>query len=400
MTLPETAYRAFLQDRIPQGLLRKLHPRGQGHAAIIHRNGRRLLNFASNDYLGLSRHPLLLERAMAWTRDWGVGATASRLVCGELELFEQVESRLRLGKGSEAALVLGSGFIANATLLPALLDRQVLGSDPLVYSDRLNHASLHHGCLAAGVRQVRYRHNDLNHLEALLRRDAEAHAPRFILTESVFSMDGDQVELSALLDLKERYGAFLYLDEAHATGVLGPGGFGLSAAHPGRVDLAMGTFSKGLGGYGAYVAGSVTLREYLVNRCGGLIYATALPPGVLGAMDAALELLPSLEEHRQRLHANGVRVRTAWRDAGVDTGTSTTQIIPALLGREARALEAARQLEETGILAVAIRPPTVPQGSSRVRFSLSAAHDDEAIAALIQAAPLLTPTPAGTYRAD
>jgi 8-amino-7-oxononanoate synthase len=342
-----------------------------------------VLDFSSNDYLGLSHHPALLARAGETARPWGAGAGASRLVSGNLLPFGAIEAKIARGKGSEAALVFVSGVQANVTLLPALLDAKVLGGEPLVYADRLNHASLIQGGAAAGVRQIRFRHNDLGHLEELLERDKGLARPRVIITESVFSMDGDCADVAALSALAARFGAFLYLDEAHATGVMGQGGFGL--AHGLRNALVMGTFSKGLGGFGAYAACSGVLREYLVNRCGGVIYATALPPAVLGAMDAALDLIPSLGVERDRVAGHGARFRAALRAAGLDTGASTTQIVPLILGAEARALGMARALEAEGFLAVAIRPPTVPAGTSRIRFTFSAAHSEAQVEALIEA---------------
>ena len=345
--------------------------------------GRTLLDFSSNDYLGLSHHPELIRRACAYAQRWGAGAGASRLVAGNLPPSPEIETKLAAAKGTEAALILVSGVQANLTLLPALLDARYLGAEPLVYADRLNHASLIQGCIGAGVKQIRFRHNDLGHLEELLERDKDSPRPRFIITESVFSMDGDCADVPALRALAERYGAFLYLDEAHATGVLGENGFGL--AHGLRQGLAMGTFSKGLGGFGAYVACSAALREYLVNRCGGVIYATALPPAVLGAMDAALDLVPALTAERAHLARMAADFRAALNAAGLDTGTSATQIVPLILGGEERTMSVARALEAEGFLAVAIRPPTVPAGTSRIRFALSARHSEADIAALTEA---------------
>ncbi|MBF0296060.1 MAG: 8-amino-7-oxononanoate synthase [Magnetococcales bacterium] len=392
--MPWTAYQRFLRQRTDSGQLRALRSVGPARSGWIVQDHRLLLNFSSNDYLGLAHHPALIQRAIEWTRQWGAGATASRLVCGNLELFDRVESRLARGKRTETALILNSGFQANATLLAALLDRSTLGQAPLVFTDRLNHASLHHGCLAAGAREIRYRHNDLDHLETLLARHQEQPGPRFIVTESVFSMDGDRIDLPELLALKERFGAFLYLDEAHATGVLGADGFGLAAEHAARVDLIMGTFSKGLGGFGAYAACSRALREYLVNRCSGLIYSTALPPGTLGAMDAALELLPTLGETRSRLLANAARTRDRLRALGLNTGDSSTQILPVILGGAVEALDASRMLEEReAIRVVPIRPPTVPPGTARLRISLTAAHTEADLERLVTAlAKLGTPS--------
>ncbi|MBF0213456.1 MAG: 8-amino-7-oxononanoate synthase [Magnetococcales bacterium] len=378
--MPLQAYRALLDQRARNDQTRKLLPMLPAPHGEIDKAGRRLLNFSSNNYLGLATHPALIQRAKEWTDLWGCGATASRLVCGNLEPFVRIESRLATGKHTEAALVFNSGFQANGTILAALLDARVLGGAPLVFCDRLNHASLHHGCQAAGVRQLRYRHNDLNHLESLLKSHRQQPGKRFIITETLFSMDGDLVDLDGLIALKERYGAFLYLDEAHATGVFGPDGFGMAASRPGAVELIMGTFSKGLGGFGAYVACSATLREYLIHHCAGLIYSTGLPPGVLGAMDAALELLPTLADDRQRLLTRAESLRQRLHALGIDTGASASQIIPVMLGESATALRVSRRLEEEAdILAMAIRPPTVPPGTARLRLSLSAAHRDEAL---------------------
>lgn len=367
------------------GRRRRLRPVAADSAATILRDGRRLLNFSSNDYLGLARHPLLAERAADWAHRHGTGATASRLVCGTLEAHAALEARLAALKGTEAALLFNSGFQCNEAVLSALLHPDVAGKAPAVFVDRLAHASMHAGLRAAGVRQIRFRHNDLGHLATLLSQ-AAPDAPRFIVTESVFSMDGDRADIAGLAALAETHGAFLYVDEAHATGVLGPHGAGLCAAPEvrGRVDLVMGTFGKALGGFGAYVACSARVRDWLVNRAGGLIYSTALPPPVLGAIDAALDLLPEMDDARRRLHAHADAVRAACAEAGLPTLESTTQIVPAVLGPEDRALAAMATLEEAGLLAVAIRPPTVPPGTSRLRLALSAAHTEAQITTLCE----------------
>ena len=338
------------------------------------------IDVSSNDYLGLAHHPLLIERA----RDWagrGTGARASRLVTGTLDLHEQVEAKLARLKGTEAALLFASGWQANASVLAALFR---MAETALVFTDALIHASMHHGCRAARVTQIRFRHNDLGHLAALLEAHAGAPGRRFIVTESVFSMDGDRADVAALAALAQRYDAFLYLDEAHATGVLGHRGMGLSCGVAG-VDVVMGTFSKALGGFGAYVAGSRVLCDWLVNACSGFIHTTALPPPVLGAIDAALDLVPGMTAERARLMGSAARVREALAAAGIDTGGSTTQIVPAILGGERETLAWAEALRARGVLAIAIRPPTVPRGTSRLRIALSAAHSDAAIGMLVEA---------------
>jgi 8-amino-7-oxononanoate synthase len=336
-----------------------------------------LLDISSNDYLGLSHHPCLSLATQDYVARFGAGSGASRLVTGNLPVFEEIERKLASGKAMEAALVFVSGVQANLTILPALLDAKILGSKPLVYADRLNHASLIQGCIAAGVRQIRFQHNDMEHLEELLKRDAGEDRPKFIITESVFSMDGDCPDLTKLTSLAEAFGAFLYIDEAHATGVLGAEGFGLASGL--KNALVVGTFSKGLGGFGAYAAGSVALREYLINRCGGIIYATALPPAVLGAMNAAIDLIPFMEAERSHLARMASRLRSNLTLGGLNTGKSTTQIVPVILGEECRSLSLVAKLEKEGYYTVAIRPPTVPAGTSRLRLAVSSMHNQEEI---------------------
>ena len=350
-----------------------------------------LIDVASNDYLGLSRHPELIERACAWTRRHGAGSRAARLITGTSAELLALEERLARFKGTEAALIFATGYQLNSSVLPALLE---LAEKPLAFTDRLNHASLHAGLCA--VKQIRFRHNDLAHLEELLEtHPGDKSTLRLIVTESVFSMDGDRADVAALSALAARHGACLYLDEAHATGVLGPQGQGLSAGlatatlgNSGKAPVVMGTLGKALGGAGAYVAGSRALIDWLVNRCGGFIYSTAPAPAALGALDAALDLVPTLDAERARLARLGDALRAALAERGLDTLASTTQIVPAVCGDAARALAAAETLRAAGILVVAIRPPTVPAGSARLRFALSAALSDtqfERVLAAVQA---------------
>ena len=371
-----------------QAAARLPHPRrlrafGPAPAGQVVLDGRIVLNASGNDYLGLARHPLLAERSAAWGAEFGTGAGASRLVSGTLAPHEAVEARMARFKRCEAALLFASGWQANASVLPALF---AAADRPLVFADRLNHASLHHGCAAAGVRQIRYRHNDPGHLDDLLTARAGEAGTRFILTESVFSMDGDQADISALAALAARHDAFLYVDEAHATGVLGEGGAGLCAGVAG-IGCVIGTFSKAFGSFGAYVAGSRGLRDLLVGACSGFIHTTALPPPVLGAIDAALDLMPGLGEARARLQHEAARLRTALAGLGIDTAGSTTQIVPAVLGGAEQAVLASERLLAEGVLAVAIRPPTVPNGASRIRLALSAVHGAEQVSRLIGLLP-------------
>lgn len=380
MTGRESRYRIYLEDRARAGLDRRLLAVGRSDARSIEVDGRRYVNVSSNDYLGLSAHPDLIERARDWAARYGAGSAASRLVTGNLEVFAGLERKVARLKAKPAAVILASGFQANAAVLQALLDRKVLGAEPLVFADRLNHASMHFGCSAAGARQIRYRHCDSHHLAQLLAKHAESPRPKFILTESVFSMDGDVAPMDEIVRLAQDHSALVVCDDAHATGVLGDGGQGLSGA----ANIVIGTFSKALGGYGAFVACSETVRDYLVNACAGLIYSTALPPAVLGAMDAALDLLPSLAPERQKVAALAARFRAAAQTLGYDTGASGTQIVPVIAGPAAAALDLSQRLREAGIWATAIRPPTVPKGTARLRLAFSGAHRESDLDALLE----------------
>ncbi|WP_442679906.1 aminotransferase class I/II-fold pyridoxal phosphate-dependent enzyme [Sphingomonas sp. ASY06-1R] len=380
MTSMETRFRSALERIDARHERRTLRVSAPAGDARLVRDGATLIDFSSNDYLGLSAHPLLAERAAEWAKRLGAGAGASRLVTGTREAHLALERKIAAFKHSEAALLFPSGWHCNAAVLAALLKA---APDALLFSDRLNHASLHAG--AAGHRQLRFRHNDLDHLEALLAAHNDHAGPRLIVTESVFSMDGDRVDLARLSAIARAHDAFLYLDEAHATGVLGPEGRGLSAALPGSVDLVMGTFSKALGCFGAYVAGSQLLIDYLVNTCGGFIFSTAPPPAMLGAIDAALDLVPGMTAERARLAGLGDLLRARLQTAGIDTGASATQIVPAIIGDAAAALALADAVAAKGMLAAAIRPPTVPSGTSRLRIALHATHKDDDVARLADA---------------
>ncbi len=347
------------------------------HGRMV-RDGREALDFSSNDYLGLALHPMLGQRAADYATLYGAGSGASRLVTGTHDAHLAVEARIAALKGTEAALLLASGWQANAALVPALV-KAVPGA--AVFTDRLVHASIHHGCAAAGVRQKRFRHNDLAHLGELLAAEADAPA-RIVLTESVFSMDGDRADVAGLAALAREHDALLVVDEAHATGVLGPGGAGLTHGIA-DVDIAMGTFSKALGGFGGYLACSQVMKDWLVNACGGFIFTTAPPPAVLGAIDAALDLLPTLDDARAHLLSLGAQLRAGLAGLGIDHGASTTQIVPAIIGDEEDALRMSAQLEARGMIAAAIRPPTVPAGSSRLRIALRAGHSTEDVDALL-----------------
>ncbi len=332
--------------------------------------GREFLNLSSNDYLGLALDPRLIAAAQAAAGRWGAGSTASRLITGTLALHQQVETEVADFKGTDRAIIFNTGYMANVGVISALM-----GKGDVILSDRLNHASIIDGMRLSEAGFYRYPHRDLNRLEDLLKKYCAVRR-LLIVTDSVFSVDGDLAPLADLVRLKERYGAWLMIDEAHATGVLGATGAGLAEALglSAGIEIHMGTFSKALGSFGAYVAGSAPLIDMLHNRARAFIYSTALPPPVLGAMQAALAIVRQEPEPRDYLLEQAALFRQRLQAAGLDTLESETQIIPVLVGDNRRSLEFAARLRQIGLMAVAIRPPTVPAGSARLRFSLSAAH--------------------------
>lgn len=374
-TLP---YRAYCDARVAQMRFRTLKSATLKPDGRIERDGRILVNFAANDYLGLSQHPALIAAACEFAQNFGAGVAASRLVTGDHPAFSLIEARLAGAKGQKAALALSGGYQTNLTAVAALADPEILGK-PCVLADRLAHHSILQGAQLSGARLMRFRHNDHEHLENLLRQRTEKGEFCVIVTESVFGMDGDLADLGVLSALSERYGALLYVDEAHATGVFGARGFGVCEDFGEKIDVAMGTFGKALGSFGSYLACNQDLRDFLVQRCGGLVYSTGLTPANLGAMSAALDLIPTLGPERRKLLALAARLRENLRQRGWDCGASQSQIVPVLIGGEAETLAHAARLEDLGFLVGAIRPPTVPHGSSRLRVSLSAVHHDEDI---------------------
>ncbi len=341
------------------------------------------VDFSSNDYLGLSKHPAVLERAIAYGRQWGAGARASRLLAGNLPIHDALEAKIAKTKGTEAALIFPTGYQANATIIAALLDATVLDAPPLVFCDRLNHASMHHGCKLAGAHQIRYRNCDLDHLEELLQKHHDQAGPRFILTETVFSMDGTVMDLSRLRKLALDHKAFLFVDEAHAIGVFGPNGYGVSdGIHP-SPEVIMGTFSKAIGASGGYVACSQVIRDYLINKCTGFIYSTGISPMIVGAADAAWDLIPTLQTKRQQLQQTAADLRTQLQAAGLNTGQSQSQIIPVIVGSSETALTMQNSLLKSGFIVPAIRPPTVPSDAARLRFSLTTGHTNQELQQVI-----------------
>ncbi len=366
-----------LENRNKNNLLRRLRAIDPLSDVEVNVEGRTMINFSSNDYLGFSKNPLIMSRAVEYIEKYGAGSTASRLICGTLPYFDPVENKLADLKGTEKTLIFNSGFQTNISILPVLTDKK-----SLILSDKLNHNSLIQGALLSNCRVIRYTHNDHNHLRELLTKNRDKGFSRMlIVTESVFSMDGDQSDIDSLTQLAEEFNAFLVIDEAHATGILGPHGMGLTCGK--NVDLVIGTFGKACGSFGAYVACSKNIREYLINCCSGFVYSTALPPSTLGSIDAALDLIPTMESERRKLLQKAQFLRTSLNKIGWDTGKSSTQIIPVIIGKEDKTLELSEFLEKNGILAVPIRPPSVGKGSSRIRITLTASHTWDHIEKLV-----------------
>ncbi len=378
--LLNTLFSEYLDRREASGLLRCLRSVTplSARECLVQGFSEPCLDFSSNDYLGLSGRRELVEESVGWTIRFGAGSRASRLVTGTLPEYIRLEEQIAEWKCYESALLLGSGYLANTGLIPALAHRK-----SVIFADKLNHASLNAGCLLSGAEFRRYAHNDIRALSRLLAgcgRD-----DRLVVSDTVFSMDGDVPDLECLYAAASACGAMVYLDDAHATGVLGEGGRGLACADVS--DVALGTFSKALGCYGAYVACSREMRDYFVNTCGPFIYSTALPPGVCGAISAAVALVQTeeLSESREALLSKSARFAHDLRSLGFDTGNTVTPIVPVMLGDAGLALRISQGLLERGFLVVAIRPPTVPEGGSRLRISLNAAHTEEDVSRLLEA---------------
>jgi 8-amino-7-oxononanoate synthase len=342
-----------------------------------------IADFSSNDYLGLSKNSQIIANSMKYCQTYGSGSTGSRLLSGNLPIYEDLEQEIALKKNTKTALIFNSGYQANSSIIATLLNKQILKNEPLVFTDRLNHSSIHQGCFLAQVKQLRYRHLDMNHLEELLEQYKDSNQPKFIISETVFGMDGDLVDMQAITLLAKKHNAFLYLDEAHATGLYGKEGYGLSCDFADIVDLTMGTFSKALGSFGCYIACSKELKEYLINCCPGFIYSTALPPMIIGAMKAAWNLIPNLDQTRKKIFDQSAAIRQKIQQLGFETNSYPSNIIPIIIGKEEETLKYKSYLANHGIIVSAIRPPTVPPNTSRLRIAICAEHTSEQVDLLI-----------------
>jgi len=344
-------------------------------------DGRQLLNFGSNDYLGLAADPRLAEAAARTARDEGWGTGASPLLAGRSAAHRVLEERLAEFEGTEAALVFSSGFAANSGVVAALAER-----GDAIFADQLNHASLIDGCRLSRAEVHVYPHSDADRLEELLR-GAGKYRRRLIVSDSLFSMDGDAAPLERLCELAERYDAMLLLDEAHATGVFGAAGRGLAEAAgvEDRVAVRIGTLSKALGSIGGFIAGSRSLVDWLVNRARPYVFSTAPPAACCAAAAAALEIVAAEPWRRETLLANAAALRNALAMRGWNIGHGASQIVPAIVGGAADAIALSERLRDAGLYVPAIRPPSVPEGESRLRISLTANHAPAMIDGLIAA---------------
>lgn len=362
-------------------LYRQLRRVENDQGPVLLLDGREVVNFSSNNYLGIANHPTLAEAAKDAIDRYGCGSGASRLISGNMTLHEQLEERLAEFKGTEAALVFNSGFQANTGILSTLA-----GEGDAIFSDALNHASIIDGCRLARAKTWVYRHCDLDQLEAGLKQ-AENARRKLIVTESIFSMDGDQAPLTGIVELAEKYGAIVMVDEAHATGMFADNGAGVVAklGLTERVAVQMGTLGKALGGFGAYVAGSSALRELLINRCRSFIFTTALPPAVMAMALAAIDLVRREPERRAALFNNCRRLKEGLMKLDFLAATNDSPIVPLIIGDAEKTMRLSDGLLERGVFAQGIRPPTVPPGTSRLRITLMATHTAEHIAKALDA---------------
>lgn len=365
------------------GLRRSLRAVARRRGAEVEIDGRAAVDFSSNDYLGLAADPRLAEAAARTLRDAGTGAGAARLISGNHPLHEALEAELAAFKRAEAALLFPSGYAANTGALPALV-----GRGDAVYSDALNHASLIDGCRLSRAEARVFPHRDLDALDDLLRADAGRFRRRLVVVDAVFSMDGDLFPLDRLVEVARRHGAWTYADDAHGTGVLGEDGRGAAERWgvEGEIDVRMGTLGKALGTAGAFVAGSRTLADFLLNRARPFVFTTGTPPALAAATLEALRLVGAEPWRRERLRASARRLRDSLRALGRPAeGEADGHIVPVVIGGAEETMRAGAALRARGFLVGAVRPPTVPSGTSRLRITLSAAHTEAQVDGLVAA---------------
>ena len=338
-----------------------------------------LLNFSSNDYLGLSQNKTIKNYTINIIKKYGIGSGSSRLVSGNYDFHEKTEKELAKKKKSEAAIIFSTGYLANYSILSSIFNSNIFKKNPIVFSDKLNHQCIYEGCKNKDIKFLRFHHNDMNHLEYLLKKNKFKSNPKFILSETVFSMDGDFADIESLVKLKKKYNSFLFLDEAHATGIYGDNGFGLSLKFSNDIDCVTGTFSKAFGSFGAYVSCSKNLKSFLINKCPSFIYSTALPFSLLASIYSSITMIPKLKNERKKLIKNSFYLREILKRENFNIGNSQTNIIPIIIGDSKKTISISKGLEMKGFYVVPIRPPSVPLNSSRLRISISSCHSQNNI---------------------
>ncbi|MBM4126760.1 MAG: 8-amino-7-oxononanoate synthase [Nitrospira sp.] len=368
-------FRTRLQQLAAQSLTRTVSPLESSTGPVVQRSGRRVILLCSNDYLGLATHPDVVRAAVCATERYGAGSGAARLISGTLPPHEDLETSLADFKGTEAALMFGSGYVANLGVIPGLI-----GHNGLILVDRLCHASLIDGCRLSGADFRVFRHRDLAQVDSLLKRRA-ANRPTLIVTDGLFSMDGDIAPLRELASLAKQYDAMLYVDDAHGTGVMGPTGRGtleqLGVEH--EIPFHMGTLGKALGSSGAFVVGPRDMIQYMINTARPFMFTTAPPPSSAAAAHAALAVIRRDPERRNRLWANRHRLFSGLQQRGFRLTDTVSPILPILIGSAEQALAFADQLLAHGVYAPAIRPPTVPDDTSRIRVTVTSEHTSDHI---------------------
>lgn len=338
----------------------------------IYFEGKPLINFSSNDYLGLSKNKTLIASSKKWTELYGTSFSSSRMVSGNFEEIEKIENLLSKFTLSEKTLILNSGYLTNATIIPAISQNN-LGQRNKVFffSDKFNHSSINFGCHLTRQKVFRYNHLDLNHLENLLKKSSKL-VPKIIITETVFSMDGDIVDIKSLRFLAKKYDALLYLDEAHSLGIFGKKGFGIASSDKYEKELVVGTFGKSFGSFGAFVSSEKNIYKKIVNSGNGLIYSTALTPGNYAAILEAIKIMPTLNKLRASLIKNATFLIEELNKLNFFTGKTKSHIIPIIIGNNEECLDLQTYLRNRGFFVKAIRSPTVPEGTERIRISLTA----------------------------
>lgn len=376
----------YLQDSIQelkdQGVYRKLPVLETANEAEVILNGKKVINLSSNNYLGFATHPRMKKAAIEAIEKYGVGSGAVRTIVGNMDIHEELERKLAAFKREEAVMMFQSGFNCNAGVIQA-----VTGAGDLILSDELNHASIIDGSRLSKADRAVYKHSDMADLERVLTEKRANYKNVLIITDGVFSMDGDIAKLPEIVELAERFECMTYVDDAHGSGVLGESGRGtVDHFHlHGRIDFTIGTLSKALGCIGGYVAGSGVMKEWLSHRGRPLLFSTSLPPAVVGALNEAVDILTESTEYTDRLWENSKYFKAKMNELGYNIGNSETPITPVIIGEESKAMLFSRTLLENGVFVSPIVFPTVPKGTGRVRVMVTAAHTTEQLDRAVEA---------------